>query len=236
MIDVTSKFLDYYLPDTESILFSDKGIPYANNVIFRSMILFGFPGSGKTTAANSIAGWAVEKYGEEQVNARISEDGSLTNLHQGLRDSLVNILFSDNTTLAKQDSIAIQDHFKLRNIFANQFQKRNGYIFSIIALHRYHGIPVELRSCIDGILIRDISLNPYDRTILKDFIDDDEMFEVATNLTDERITDKDLLNINIYIGRTIKGIVILNPSDKFYFKESVDTNNKLKEFLKTWMK
>lgn len=124
----------------------------------------------------------------------------------------------DNTTLVKQDKDVLMRYFRLRNIFSEEWNIRNGYILSILSLHRFHAIPIELRSCIDGLIIRDISLNPYDKVVLESFIDDNELYAFIKECSDTRISKDRLMNYSIFIGRTMKGIVEILPNKRYFFK------------------
>jgi len=229
--DVTPEFIRSFFPN-ESII-KAKSLPYSNNVIFKNIVIYGYPGSGKTTLANSMVEMAVNKYGSRNVNARMDEDGGLGKLIDSLDKKLVNILFSDNTTLVKQDKKVLSDYFKMRNIYKHMFDTNYGYILSIIALHRYHGIPIELRTCLDGIIFRDTSLNPYDRRIIEQFTGDNRLIKVLNGCIEGRIEDKKLMNISIFVGRMFSGLLIIPPSSQYLFKEPL-TLLEMLEQTKRW--
>jgi hypothetical protein len=224
---VNDYFFSKFFPTIERICHVDKSMPYANNTIYRNFILYGSPGTGKTTTANSIAGHGINKYGINNVNAKFSENGNLEFLmHRGLDPKkLVNILFTDNATLAIHNKETLVKYFTLRNQY---FDKRkemkvdfnhNGYILSIISLHRYHSVPVDLRSIVDAIIIRDVSLNPYDQRVIKQFINDSEISALLNEIADLRFDSRELMNYSIIVSRGKTGILKLNPTDKFYFSE-----------------
>ena len=194
-------------------------IPYANNIIYNNLIVFGFPGTGKTTLVNSLAGYAIDNYGKNNVTAMFSEKGDLDAIIESFKPKLVNLLYTDNATLAKYSKETLHNYFMLRNITYDKFGVTNGFILSIIALHRYFAIPIEFRTVVDGILIRDISLNPYDKVIIRKLIDNDELYDILLWLTVERAVHRNLMNFSVFVGKTLKGIVSLPPRKNFYFSK-----------------
>jgi len=222
---INDYFIKKFFPTKERILHQDPRMPWANNVIYRNIIEYGNPGSGKTTLSNSIAGISVDTYGLDNVNARFREDGNLEVLmHRGLEPKLVNILFTDNATLRKQSNDTLVSYFTLRNKFYDRFHREpwnlsNGYILSIISLHRYHGINVDMRSVVDAIIIKDVSLNPYDKRIISSFIEDSEQLELLDQIVDLRFDETKLMNYSILVTRNKVGMLNLPPRDVFYFKE-----------------
>jgi len=219
---INKEFFDYIFPSRRDILRRPKVKYDVNNVIFKNIIIFGFQGSGKTVTVNSIAGQAVKKYGPENVNARVSEDGDLGALIRwSLRPTLVNLLFSDNTTLRKLDRQELMDYFRVRHIFKNRFGLSNGYILSIISLHRFHSVPIELRTTIDGILAKNSSMNPYDKNILQRFIGP-ESLEFLEKITGEAERKPSLKRFSIFKGRNIFGLVSLPIAKKDYLEPAFD--------------
>lgn len=218
---VNKEFTEKFLPSKERIMRVDPKMPWANNVIYKNLILGGSPGSGKTTEANKIAGMIVDKYGEENVNCVFCEDGDLDKLMRiGLKPKMVNVLFADNVTLTVQNKETLVKFFTMRNQFHDRFGLKNGYILTIISLHRYHGISVDLRSIVDGIIFRGTSLNPYDRSVIKKFMDNDTLFGFLDQVEDLRENDRKMMDVSIYIGKGgVKGVLTLELKEKFHFKE-----------------
>ena len=218
-IIVNDKFYKSFLPSKEEILYKNPNIPWANNIIYYNLIEYGVPGSGKTNTANSIAGLAVDKYGEENVNCCFSEDGDLELLiARGLKPKMVNILFVDNATLTKQKDEVWMKWFRLRQRLAELYKQSNGYILAITSLHRYFGVNINLRSIIDGIIIKDISMNPYDKNALKKIIGNADLTEFAAQLSKHRIENRKPGDYSVYVSRTEAGILNLPPREKFHFK------------------
>jgi hypothetical protein len=215
--DVTSKFTELFFPNKEEIERVDPEIPYGNNIIYHSLMIYGLPACGKTTTVNSIAGVAIDRYGNKDTVALMSENGNLQQIMDVFEPKLVNLLFTDNATLAKYEKSTLHDYFMLRNITLDKHQIRNGYILSILALHRFFAIPLEFRSIVDGLIIRDISLNPFDNAIIERFIDNDELYQFIRVISSARSKCRELMNYSVFIGKTLKGIIAFKPRKEFYF-------------------
>lgn len=217
---VNDYFKAKFFPSKERIEYVDPKIPYSNNTIYYNIIIYGLPGRGKTTTANSIARMGRDKYGTDNVNTTFSENGDLELLiNRGLEPKLINILFTDNATLAKQNKDVISKYFRLRNQFHDRFKLNNGYILSLIALHRIHGVPVDLRSTADAMIIRDISLDKYDSRVIRSYVGNDDLYEVLDEIIELRFDFKELMNYNLFVSRKKVGILKLEPAPEFYFKE-----------------
>ena len=215
---INREFFNFILPPVRIINYRPKVDYDVNSVIFKNIVIYGFQGAGKTTAVNTIASRAVRKYGAENVNAVVSEDGDLELLlHFGLKPVLVNILFSDNLTLRRLERETLMDYFKVRHLYKKKFGLSNGYILSILALHRFHSIPVELRTTIDGILCLDSTMNPYDRSILKKFLGQEYLsfLDVMYSL---KAKQPKLKKYAVFVSKDIKGLVSLPMARREYLK------------------
>ncbi|MEM2260816.1 MAG: hypothetical protein QXK24_00045 [Ignisphaera sp.] len=216
---INRQFYNLLFPPKRIILRKPRVNYETNNIIFKNYIIYGFQGVGKTSTVNYLAGKAIQKYGRNNVNAVVSEDGDLELLmHYGLQPKLVNILFSDNITLRRIDRSTLMDYFKIRHLFYKRFERTNGYILSIMALHRFHSIPVELRTTIDGIIFKDSSLNPYDRSIIKKFVGQ-EYLQLLDNLHRAREKKPSLKRLAIFVSKDLSGIISIPLARNNYLKE-----------------
>jgi hypothetical protein len=229
MTFINEEFFRFILPDKRIITRVPKVNYRCNNIIFKNILIYGFQASGKTTAVNSIASQVVKKYGEENTNCVISESGDLGLLmEKGLQPKLVNLLFADNVTLRPLSKETLMNYFRIRHIFRNRFDLDNGYILSIISLHRFFSIPIELRTTIDGILIKDSSINPYDRSVLRRFVGQDYI-DFLEQIAKERDERPELKQYSIFIARGLTGVISLPMVRENYLKEVQDLKDLLKE-------
>lgn len=158
-----------------SVVYQKRAINQASKkvtespIMFKSIVIFGYPGSGKTNCANWIAREAVKYYGIDNVNAKRVERGQFEWIIRfGVEPKLVNILFVDNATLAEVCKSSIVSYFNIRH-HPSLSSLDKGYVLSIIAVHRFHGCPLEIRTIMDGLIVLDSTLNPYDRNMLQKF-------------------------------------------------------------------
>ena len=227
---VNEDFFDYMFPSKNTILHKPNINYDSNNIIFRNFLIFAYQGSGKSSTVNTIAGEAVRRYGQKNVNARISESGDMGALMRwGLRPVLVNILFADNATLRKQDKETLMNYFRIRHLFKERYGVSNGYILSIISVHRFFSVPIELRTNISGILFKDTSLNAYDKNVIKKFIGLDSL-HFLEEISKERDKKPELKNFSVFVGRNgFSGLVSLPLGDRNYLKPVFNMTEIMKE-------
>jgi len=217
--DVTDQFWKYILIPKE-ILKRKPKVRYAtNNVQFRNIILFGFQGSGKTETARGIAYEVVRFYGKRNVNCAYSESGDIEAiLKYGLENRLVNVLFLDNLTLRKISKESLRNYFRCRHLLEEKYGRRNGYILSLISLHRFWSIPTELRCNMNALLVKDSSLNPYDRQFLRKLYGD-EILEFLDKLEILRVYHPELMEYSMFYSKFARGVVRIPMARKNYLRE-----------------
>ena len=161
-----SYFFSYIFPDIESL-----PLPLDNRdnpIIHKKIIVFGDQGSGKSILFRSLVAKAIETYGEENVNAVIShrEDSLFSLLCWGFDDKIVQIHISDDFTIDNTPKWVLKQYFRSRHIWKSQYSISRGYILSIFSVHRFMSMSKEIRSGANAVLIKSMSLNPYDNNII----------------------------------------------------------------------
>ena len=163
-------FLSYIFPSEDII----KRVPIqeydVNAIIHKKVVVFCDQGEGKTSLVRAIVEKGVEQYGEANVNAVSSKGGLGELMSYGFDDKLVQIHFTDDFTLKKQDTTTIIDYFNLRHRWKEKIQRSCGLIVSIFGLHRFHSSQMEVRSTANVVVVRNDSINPYDHNVIKRFI------------------------------------------------------------------
>jgi len=217
--DITKRFWEEILIKPK-ILQSMAKTEYSNNIILKSYLIFGLQGSGKTTLANSIVKKYYDAYGDENVNAIESDHGNIEYLISMLEDKVVNILFADNITLQDIPKEAIRKYFSIRHILGDFYPKRKkkGLIIFLFGLHRIHGMPAELRTNLDGIIIKDSALFGWDRSFLKRLVGEN-VLKSFDYISRYRLSDKRLYKIGYFYSKVNSGFFKSNIEKKYYFND-----------------
>ena len=186
-------------------------------ILFKSLVIFGVPGSGKTSIANYIAREATKYYGINNVNARYVSNGEIGFLIRfGIEKKLVNILFIDNLTLVKVRPETLQSYFKIRHHHVLEGLEK-GYVLSIVAIHRFHSSPLEVRTIMDGLIVLDSTMNPYDRTVLNNFVGS-EVVNYFDSLASRKQEDPELKSLAYYKSKSIEGWIKIPLVKQKYMK------------------
>lgn len=193
--------LKFILPNIETIEYSPEVSYDINNILFMSGNIFGDIASGKSSVARYIAEEAVKKYGKSKVNCVLESSANIIRLMKyGLRNKLVNILFSDDLTLRKIDREVLSLFFRIRHYHKERFGSNNGYILSLLGLHRFHSCVPELKNP-QFLIITTLPSNPYDYSLTKKFIGEEAM-ELLQDIEEYRVDDPEYKKYSIYWLRT----------------------------------
>jgi len=145
---------------------------HVNSILFKSVLIYGHQGAGKTEMVRAFTEEAVKRYGQENVNAKwVSKGKYLSSLMDlGLDNKLVQILFCDNATLSRIPNDVLEEYFSIRHKWYEKTQRPYGYILSFISAHRFHGVNLSLRTDNDVIIAMNAPSNPYDRNVIRKYI------------------------------------------------------------------
>jgi len=214
--DRTEEFFKILFPSWERINFSPDVSYETNNIIFQFLLQYGKIGSGKTETGRAIVEKAVEFYGEENVNAVIS-DSLMELIRYGLDSKPVQILIYDDATLEDLRSNTLRELFKIRQTYARVSESLNGYVLAIVNTHRFHGLKVNLRTNIDLAIWRSLPSDPYDISVVKRFIGSDGL-ETLQVIEENRLQDIKWNKVSIFTTRLEKGLLVLSLAKKDYIR------------------
>jgi len=220
-------FFSYIFPKLESL---PTPIDENDNpIVHKKIIVFGDQGSGKSILFRSLVAKAVELYGEENVNAVISHRGdSLLNLLSwGYDNKPVQIQIADDFTLDNTPEWVLKQYFRSRHIWRAQYKVTHGYILSIFSVHRFMSMSKEIRSGANAVLVKSMSLNPYDNNVIKRYIGDVgvEDLRIIEELSDNNPHLKSFTPYYVRTGR--RAILCLPPSKENFITNIVDKRKRL---------
>jgi len=224
-------FLNYIFPDIKIITKVSK-IEDDNPVKHRKLIIYGDQGEGKSILIRSLVNEAIIKYGEDKINAVSSKN--LTALEDlmlyGFDNKLIQIQVAEDITLEDISKETLRQYFRIRHIWKEQLKVDNGLIVSIFSLHRFHGGNKEIRSTAHSVVIRDDSLNPYDHSVIKNFVKEPGLEDLHL-LEEYRESYPELKNYSIFSTRTKKvGLIFFPPIVKNNIKDISNDARKYSTF------
>lgn len=212
---VTNQFFNYILPSKEIILHKAETSYRSSNIIFKNISIYDAKEQDVywRRVINHIGSKAIEKYGKENVNASITNDGYLWGfLRWGLEPVLVNILVNDNAFSRGTDRKALEFYSRISHHYKDMYGRSNGYILGLMVFRRFFSIPRGFRAVNDGILVRS-SINAYDIDILKKFMGK-ESLRILKRLNVARDKNPELEDLAIFVGRDFSGLVSLPLEEK----------------------
>jgi len=194
-------FFKFIFPSKELIRYSIPTSYEKLDIKFLSGNIFGDIGSGKTNLVRTIIEEAVKKYGESNVNGVIEPNGNILRIMRyGLKNKLVNILFSDDITLRDIQRESLRLYFKIRHLQKELYGIDNGYILSLLGLHRFHSTFPELKNP-QFLVVTSYPSNPFDESLTKRFIGEDGM-ELLMDIEKNRVDNPEYKKYSIYWLKT----------------------------------
>jgi hypothetical protein len=169
-------FIGYLFPEV-SLLKQEPKNEFDNPIIHKKVILFSDQGGGKTTLARSLADKAANIYGITNFNGVVSSSIEKLLLY-GLNQQLIQFHYLEDYTLSEEDTMIMKAYFKIRNLWKKESNVNNGFIFSLYGIHRFHSSMTEIRSSANAIIVRSDSINPYDHSVIKEFIGEDGIHDL----------------------------------------------------------
>jgi len=168
----TKKFLDTLFPPLNVILRPVSRLD-ENAIIQKHVLLYAKQGQGKTETANWLVGEAIRRYGDHNVSSFSAKGENFRYLLQdGFSDVPVNILVAEDITDVQMSRDEIRDFFRVRHLMREQTGRQNGYVLVFLTTHRFHDVPIALRTDVDFILFKESPSNDYDYHFVRGFIGD----------------------------------------------------------------
>uniref|UniRef100_A0A6H1ZZG1 Uncharacterized protein n=1 Tax=viral metagenome TaxID=1070528 RepID=A0A6H1ZZG1_9ZZZZ len=210
------------LPSMKHIKFVPKTSYVTNSILFKSVLIYGKIGSGKSEIYRSFVEKAVKKYGIENVNAQYVTKGKYLRylLEYGLDNKLIQCLFVDDATLSKIPKDVMEDYFRIRHKWYELTNRPYGYILSFIAAHRFYGVHLSLRSDNDTYIFLTSPTSPFDRSVTKKYIGEEgiarlQFFEEQRS---KRLNSK-YKSYSIFNARGQTGTLIAKLARRSYMSE-----------------
>ncbi len=220
-------FFSYMFPNIESL---PEPIDESDNpIIHKKMIVFGDQGSGKSILFRSLVAKAVDIYGEENVNAVVSHKGDslLELLSWGYDEKPIQIQIADDFTLDNTPDWVLKQYFRSRHIWKAQYNVKRGCIISIFSVHRFFSMSKEIRSGANAVLVKSMSLNPYDKNVIKRYIGQEgiEDLRIIEELADNNPQLKSFTPYYVRTGR--RALLCLPPSKDNFIINIIDKRRRI---------
>lgn len=175
--------------------------------------------SGKSEGVRALVEQAVKKYGPNNVNA-IQVPATKLELAFGFLDNKkVNIVFIDDFTLVKHKPETLQRFFEIRHIWSERTGRKNGYIITVIGIHRFHSLQLEFRNVFDYLLLRSSPDSLYDRQFLEQYFSSKSLDNMR-NVEIGRLKDRKLFSYSLWRDKLgNQGFLELPMAEKNYLDE-----------------
>ncbi len=220
--NLTGYFLRFLYPTWERINWTPTHSYVVNNIVMKSLVIYGSQGSGKTETVRRLSEEAVKFYGRENVNVMMTDSNEPTFiLDEALQtEHPIQIMICDDATLTDAPKEDLRAFFRVRNVWYEKTGRTNGYILVIFNTHRFHGILPEFRTNTDSIIWKSLPANPYDLGVVRKFIKE-EGVEDLTVIEEKKEENPYWNSVSVFSNKFRRGILILPIADHNFVQKVV---------------
>jgi hypothetical protein len=169
------------------------GAPWQNSIEYRNILVIGEQGSGKTTIDEALAYALGARYHSPlRVCMAIQTAGIAVLIDVAARNAaLAYMLVGSDLTLAKIPKEQVNRFFQVRHIIQDGTGVRRAIVVTSLESHTLFGVDKNLRTTFTMMFVKSVPTNPYDRSLLKRYIDPDLLnaFEHSHNADECLIWD-----------------------------------------------
>ena len=145
---------------------------WQNAIEYRNILVIGDQGSGKTTIDQALAYSLAQRYRAARYCAAIEHGGIAGLLIDCTRYTAdAYMLVGADLTLARIPRRLGQAFFEVRHLIQQFTGLRRGIVLTSLESHTMFGIEKNLRTSMTMIFVKTVPTNPYDRSLLKRYID-----------------------------------------------------------------
>lgn len=151
------------------------GEVWQNSIEYRNILVIGDQGSGKTTIDESLAyALALRYHAPLKVCMAIQTAGIDVLIDVASRNAAsAYFLCGADLTLAKIPKDQVNRFFQVRHVIQDGTGVRRAIVVTSLESHTLFGIEKNLRTTFTMMFVKSIPTNPYDRSLLKRYIDPD---------------------------------------------------------------
>ena len=156
-----------HIPKQISDLQQPRG-PADNALGYRSILVIGEQGSGKTTLARSLAYGLGQRFGNGNVLFALQIRGIDALLNYATRQpSSVWFMVGEDLTLSKIPKASLMGFFMVRNLIMARTGLNHGLVITGLNSYTLFGIERDLGTAFQMLILESMPTNPYDRSLLK---------------------------------------------------------------------